>query len=170
MHLYSCIIVDLIENQSKQCLSPLIDKFQRGEIPMMPQFLIYMFTCKRGNDKKLRKGEELGPELKRETEGSHISIVVLSVNYANSSWCLGELVHIMVRHKSYGQFVLPVFYGVEPSVVRKQSGFLGEALKASARSVEFFNPKQKKENLLCKWKTALTEVANLIGWDSHSIR
>ncbi|CAL5195444.1 unnamed protein product [Lathyrus oleraceus] len=75
----------------------------------------------------------------------------------------------MVCHKSYGQFVLPVFYGVEPSVVRKESGFLGEALKASARSVEFFNPKRKKENLLSKWKTALTEVANLIGWDSHSI-
>ncbi|CAK8560093.1 unnamed protein product [Lathyrus sativus] len=120
------------------------------------------------DNKNLSKGKEVGPELKRAIEGSQISIVVLSVNYANSSWCLGELLHIMECRKTYGQFVLPVFYGVEPSAVRRQSGLLREALKASARSVELSNPKGKKEDLFYKWRTALTEVANLSGWDSRS--
>ncbi|CAI8608152.1 unnamed protein product [Vicia faba] len=63
------------------------------------------------DNKNLTKGEELGPELMRAIEGSKISIVVLSVNYTNSSWCLNELLHIMECRKKYGQIVLPVFYG-----------------------------------------------------------
>ncbi|KAL5062950.1 hypothetical protein RYX36_024687, partial [Vicia faba] len=120
------------------------------------------------DNKNLTKGEELGPELMRAIEGSKISIVVLSVNYTNSSWCLNELLHIMECRKKYGQIVLPVFYGIDPSFVRKQSGFLGEALTVSARCVECFNPKRKKRDLLYKWRTTLTEVANISGWDSRS--
>jgi len=43
------------------------------------------------DDKKLGKGEELGLELRKAIGGSPISIVVLSPNYARSSWCLNEL-------------------------------------------------------------------------------
>ncbi|XP_058746938.1 uncharacterized protein LOC131619917 [Vicia villosa] len=109
------------------------------------------------DDKNLRKGEELGPELKRAIEASHISVVVISVYYTESSWCLNELVHIMECRKNYGRFVIPVFYRVDPSSVRRPSGSFGDSLKFTAR---------KKEHLLDKWRTALTEVANLSGWDS----
>ncbi|GAU30760.1 hypothetical protein TSUD_354850 [Trifolium subterraneum] len=48
---------------------------------------IYTFL----DDEELKKGENLGPALKRAIEGSHIAIVVFSVNYAESTWCLNEL-------------------------------------------------------------------------------
>ncbi|CAK8560216.1 unnamed protein product [Lathyrus sativus] len=120
------------------------------------------------DDKNLQKGMELGPELKRAIEGSQICIVVLSVNYTKSSWCLNELLHIMDCRKNYGQLVLPVFYEIDPSFVRRQTGDFGEALEVSATRVESFSLKKKKGDLLKKWRTALTEVANLSGWNSSS--
>jgi hypothetical protein len=113
------------------------------------------------DDDKLRKGKKLGAELERAIEGSKISIVVLSPNYAESSWCLNELVHIMECQKTYGQVVIPVFYYVDPTFVRKQTGEFGKILQVTAR---------KKEVLMSKWRTALNDVANLAGWDAKNIR
>ncbi|GAU26182.1 hypothetical protein TSUD_354040 [Trifolium subterraneum] len=113
------------------------------------------------DDEKLRKGNKLGAELERAIEGSKISIVVLSPNYAESSWCLNELVHIMECQKTYGQVVIPVFYYVDPTFVRKQTGEFGKILQVTAR---------KKEVLMSKWRTALNDVANLSGWDAKNIR
>jgi hypothetical protein len=114
------------------------------------------------DDEELRKGEEQGPAaLKRAIEGSHISIVVLSPNYAQSRWCLNELVHIMECKKTYGQMVIPVFYDVEPSFVRKQMGDFGEAWRVTAR--------QKEDMfLLSKWMEALTQVVDISGWDANN--
>ncbi|GAU30761.1 hypothetical protein TSUD_354860 [Trifolium subterraneum] len=110
---------------------------------------------------KLRKGGMLEPELKTAIEESQVAIVVFSENYAQSRWCLKELLHIMQCRNTYGQVVIPLFYGVDPSVVRKQTGNFGEALKVTAR---------QNEDRLSKWKTALTEVSNLSGWDANNIR
>ena len=54
--------------------------------------------------------------------------------------------------------VLPVFYDVDPSDVRKQTGIFGEAFKK--------HEKLFKENIKMveMWRTALREVANLSGW------
>ena len=54
-----------------------------------------------------------------------ISVIVFSENYASSKWCLDELVWILECRKNLGQLVLPVFYGIDPSVLRKQEGNLG---------------------------------------------
>jgi len=113
---------------------------------------------------KLTIGEELEPELKRAIEGSHIYIVVFSENYAESSWCLNELLHIMGCCKTYGQVVIPVFYFVDPSDVRHQKGDFGNALKNTSLFI------RDKEDMLSKWKTALTDVANLSGWDLKNFR
>ncbi|GAU30756.1 hypothetical protein TSUD_354810 [Trifolium subterraneum] len=120
------------------------------------------------DDEELRKGEELGPALERAIEGSHISIVVFSVNYAQSSWCLDELVHIMECQTTYGQVVLPVFYDVDPSVVRKQKGDFGEALKVTA--TKKYSDNRQKEVILSEWRNALSAATNLSGWDANNYR
>ncbi|KAK3039956.1 hypothetical protein RJ639_027791 [Escallonia herrerae] len=51
-----------------------------------------------------------------------------------------------------GQTILPVFYHVEPSNVRRQEGLFGEGF-----------PKQ--EDKVLKWKAALTEAGSISGWD-----
>jgi len=110
------------------------------------------------DEEGLRKSEELGAGLRRAIEGSRISIVVFSENYAGSSWCLKELVHIMECQKDIGQVVLPVFYDVYPSYVRKIFAF------PSKRN------KKDKEDMLSRWSKALSQVANLSGWDAKNSR
>lgn len=50
------------------------------------------------------------------------SIVIFSKNYASSKWCLDELVKIVECKETRGHHLMLVFYKVEPSEIRDQSG------------------------------------------------
>ncbi|KAG6628114.1 hypothetical protein CIPAW_15G178500 [Carya illinoinensis] len=106
---------------------------------------------------ELRRGDEISPALLQAIEGSRISIIVLSTNYASSTWCLDELLKILECKKSKQQRVLPVFYHIDPSDVRHQRGSFGEAL---AKHAEKLNVDMK----LQLWKEALREVAGILGY------
>ncbi|KAG6599270.1 Disease resistance protein RUN1, partial [Cucurbita argyrosperma subsp. sororia] len=107
-------------------------------------------------DDKLNRGELISESLFRSIEEALISIVIFSENYASSSWCLDELVKIIECKKSKGQIVWPIFYKVDPSDVRKQTGSFGEALATH---------QAKFETKIQIWREALTTTANLSGWD-----
>ncbi|KAJ9551179.1 hypothetical protein OSB04_015224 [Centaurea solstitialis] len=111
------------------------------------------FLTFRDND-EINRGEELKPEIERAIKASKASIVVLSKNYATSTWCLDELWLILEQRRECNHFVLPVFYHVDPSDVRKQSNTFKIEVKAST--------KWTKDNVN-RWKTALTKVADLTG-------
>ena len=72
-------------------------------------------------DDELQRGEEISTKLLEAIKSSRSSIIILSENYASSTWCLDELVEILECKKS-GQMVLPVFYKVDPSEVRNKKG------------------------------------------------
>nr|XP_016463294.1 PREDICTED: disease resistance protein TAO1-like [Nicotiana tabacum] len=114
------------------------------------------------DDEELRKGDVISRELEKAIEGSRISIVVFSSNYASSSWCLNELVKILECKEKLKQMVLPIFYDVDPSEVRKQTGLFGEAL-AKHKERPF------GAQMVEKWRAALTEAANLSGWDLQNV-
>ncbi|XP_057987226.1 disease resistance protein RPV1 isoform X1 [Hevea brasiliensis] len=130
---------------------------------------IYAALCRKHittfiDDNSLDRGEEIKETLLKAIEESKIYVIIFSENYASSHWCLDELVKIMECMKTMGRKVLPVFYHVDPSDVRKQTGKLGEA---------FGKVKQQfKESIdrVERWSTALTEAANLSGWDSSNYR
>ncbi|KAM2118463.1 hypothetical protein EV2_010979 [Malus domestica] len=105
-------------------------------------------------DDELRRGEDITTELVRAIQGSRISIIVFSRRYSDSSWCLEELVKIMECRRTLGQLVLPIFYDVDPSHVRKQTG-------SFAQSFLKYTDEKKVE----RWRAALTEASNLSGWD-----
>ncbi|XP_022946575.1 disease resistance protein RPS6-like [Cucurbita moschata] len=107
-------------------------------------------------DDKLNRGEKISESLFRSIEGALISIVIFSENYASSSWCLDELVKIIECKKCKGQIVWPIFYKVDPLDIRKQTGSFGEALVTHQAKFE------KKIQI---WREALTNAANLSGWD-----
>ena len=108
-------------------------------------------------DYQLEKGDEISQGLIKAIEDSHVSIVIMSENYASSKWCLEELSKILECQKNQGQIVIPVFYNIDPSHVRKQTGSYEQAFV------------KHQEDLRCnKWRAALTEVANLSGWDSRN--
>ncbi|KAK2980041.1 LOW QUALITY PROTEIN: hypothetical protein RJ640_029388, partial [Escallonia rubra] len=93
------------------------------------------FQTFRDND-SIERGKCLNLELPRAIKQSRTSIVVLSENYASSAWCLHELVTILECYKTHGHAVLPVFYDVEPSEVRKQMRSFGEAFFRYENEVE----------------------------------
>ncbi|KAG7942553.1 hypothetical protein I3843_16G109300 [Carya illinoinensis] len=106
--------------------------------------------------KNLERGKTISPTLLKAIEESMISIIVLSPNYASSSWCLEELTKILDCKETKQQIVLPVFYHVDPSKVRKLEGSFEEAL---AKHQERF----KEDPKVQRWKEALQEVAGLAG-------
>ena len=122
---------------------------------------LYKALCDNGFntfiDHNLPKGEEISMELLNAIELSKISIIVFSENFASSTWCLNELVKIFECRRN-GQFVLPIFYKVSPSEIRKQEGKFEIAL---AKHEEKFKDCIEKVQ---KWRKALTEAANLSGF------
>ncbi|XP_057445744.1 disease resistance protein RPV1-like isoform X2 [Lotus japonicus] len=110
------------------------------------------------DDKELHKGDEITPALEEAIEKSRIAIVVLSKNYAFSSFCLHELLKILEYFKKNCRLVWPIFYDVDPSDVRKQTGTYGEAM-----TLHMNRFKDNKEKLR-KWRTTLEQVADLSGW------
>ena len=108
------------------------------------------------DDGILMRGESWGVKLSKAIEESRIAIVILSKHYASSRWCLDELAMIVKCKEEMGQILLPVFYGVNPSDVRKQTGPFGRAFAKHEGSCD----RQK----VISWRDALTKVANLSGW------
>nr|XP_023925095.1 TMV resistance protein N-like [Quercus suber] len=122
---------------------------------------LYKALCDQGFntfiDNDLQRGEEISMELLKAIESSMISIVVIFKNFASSTWCLNELVKIF-ECRSNGQLVLPIFYKVNPSKIRKQYGEFGIAL---AKHEEKFKDDIEKVQ---RWRKTLIEVANLSGF------
>ncbi|KAI3516561.1 hypothetical protein L1887_15480 [Cichorium endivia] len=79
------------------------------------------------DDEALPQGQSIGPSRMTAIEESQIAVIIFSKNYADSSWCLDELEYIMKCKDTRGQIVMPVFYEIDPSEVRKQKRKYGEA-------------------------------------------
>ncbi|KAF8114966.1 hypothetical protein N665_0030s0015 [Sinapis alba] len=106
------------------------------------------------NDNGIKRGESIGPELIRAIRGSKIAIILLSRNYASSKWCLDELVEIM----KWKETVIPVFYKVDPSDVKKLRGYFGKVFEKTCEG------KSKEDTE--KWRQALEKVATIAGYHS----
>ncbi|KAB2620585.1 protein suppressor of npr1-1 [Pyrus ussuriensis x Pyrus communis] len=108
------------------------------------------------DDDELERGEDIRPGLQKAIQLSRTSVVVFSEDYASSRWCLDELVMILERKRPPSDHVvLPVFYHVDPSHVRKHTESIG---KAFARHQKSQSPEKVKG-----WRKALAEVADLAG-------
>ncbi|XP_031250547.1 TMV resistance protein N-like [Pistacia vera] len=75
-----------------------------------------------------------------------------------------ELVKILECKKLYGQIVIPIFYHIDPSDVRKQTRIFGDAF------VEHEGRFRERQEMLPRWRNALIEAANLSGFDSNANR
>ena len=74
------------------------------------------------DDEELQRGDEITPALPKAIQESRIAIIVLSKNYASSSFCLDELATILHCAQKKGLLVIPVFYNVDPSDARHHKG------------------------------------------------
>ncbi|KAG5138207.1 hypothetical protein JHK82_022938 [Glycine max] len=110
-------------------------------------------------DYNLERGDEISGTLLRAIEDAKLSVIVFSKNFGTSKWCLDEVKKIMECKKTRRQMVVPVFYDIEPTHVRNQTGSFASAF---ARHEERF---MDRPNKVQKWKDALREATNLSGWD-----
>ena len=106
------------------------------------------------DNKDLKMEDPISGEILDAIKNSRKAVIVLSKNYASSTSCLEELVKLVECRKD-GLKLLPIFYHVEPSDVRYQSGIFEVAFAEHEKRFE--------ENTVQKWRAALTEVANLSG-------
>ncbi|XP_049379095.1 TMV resistance protein N-like [Solanum stenotomum] len=114
------------------------------------------------DDKRLENGDSLSKELVKAIKESQVVVIIFSKNYATSRWCLNEVVKIMECKEENGQLVIPVFYDVDPSDVRKQTKSFAEAFaKHELRYKDDVEGMQKVQ----RWRTALSEAADLKGYD-----
>ncbi|XP_030957602.1 TMV resistance protein N-like [Quercus lobata] len=112
------------------------------------------------DEEELKKGERIS-ELFKAIEESQFAIIILSKNYASSTWCLDELAKIIKCKDEIGLKVLPVFYDVSPSIVRKQIETFEQA---------FIDHQKRFEDNIEKvetWRDTLKKVADIKGWDLH---
>ncbi|KAM0991094.1 hypothetical protein ACFX13_009644 [Malus domestica] len=140
----------------------------RGE-DTRKSFVSHMYTALHNkgiltfkDDERLEHGKSISTALLKAIEESKLALVILSPNYANSSWCLNELVKIMQCRKDMGQEVVPIFHNVDPSEVRHQTG---RFLLAVRNVTEHEEVCSEDRNNINRWRAALREVAGLKGWD-----
>ncbi|XP_059316655.1 disease resistance protein RPV1-like [Lycium ferocissimum] len=107
------------------------------------------------DDEGLDRGEEIAPSLFTAIEDSAASIAVISENYCSSKWCLEELAKITECKR----LLLPVFYGVDPSDVRRQKGPFEEHFRNYDTLVE--------AEKVSRWREAMKKAGNTSGWDSR---
>uniref|UniRef100_A0A6N2LUE2 TIR domain-containing protein n=1 Tax=Salix viminalis TaxID=40686 RepID=A0A6N2LUE2_SALVM len=113
------------------------------------------------DENELPRGEEISKHLLKAIQESKISIVIFSKGYASTRWCLNELVEILeCKNRKTSQIVLPIFYDIDPSDVRKQTGSFA---KAFDKHEECFKEKVKE------WRKALEEAGNLSGWNLNDM-
>ncbi|GJT97389.1 disease resistance TIR-NBS-LRR class family protein [Tanacetum coccineum] len=92
------------------------------------------------DDERIQRGKRISDDLFKSIQDSKFYIIVFSKINAFSSMVL----------KSFD----PVFYDVEPTEVRNQSGAVGEAFA-----------KHENEEAAGKWRETLKEAADMAGWE-----
>ncbi|TQD86482.1 hypothetical protein C1H46_027971 [Malus baccata] len=109
-------------------------------------------------NESIRRGENISDKVKQIIEGSRVSVIVFSSRYADSIWCLEELVQIMECRRTLKQMVLPIFYDLSPS------HGIGTFVQAFQKHRERFHEDTDIQEKIWRWTDALTEAAGLTVW------
>eukprot|EP00253_Pinus_taeda_P008854 PITA_08854 len=119
---------------------------------------------------ELEAGQNIPSQIQQAILGASLHIAIFSPTYAESTWCLDELV-LMVESVKSGKIILPVFYKVQPSVLRHtvKDGAYALALRKlegkTAHDPETGEEKPRHNpDSFRKWRDALSFVADISGF------
>ncbi|KAL4588409.1 hypothetical protein LXL04_001297 [Taraxacum kok-saghyz] len=120
-------------------------------------------------DDGIERGKILKDELEKAIHESEISLVVFSDDYASSKWCLHEVMMIIKEHEtsSHKHDLVPVFYKVDTSDVKHQTGSFEKAFDKYEDEIKAETDLKKKTELAEKvraWRDSLNKATNFTGY------
>jgi len=105
---------------------------------------------------ELEPGHIIRSQIEAAIQGASVHIAIFSENYAESNWCLDELVLMLDSKRT----ILPVFYKVKPSDLRwPDKGAYADALRGHEKK------KRYDLQIIQGWKKALSSVADISGFE-----
>lgn len=114
----------------------------------------------------MQEGDDLTSQIVAAINTASVQVAIFSQNYAESSWCLMELV-LMLESLKAGATIIPVFHGVKPADLRRtQDEFRGYAyglLKLKVKT-DKGKPRHDPDNIE-EWRRALSRVADISGFE-----
>lgn len=113
------------------------------------------------DEDELQRGSNFPSQIKRAIGTASAHVVILSDRYAESSWCLDELV-MMLDSKAP---IIPVFYGVTPAEVRWTRGRHAEALPKLAEKKSDEGKLRYESDTIENWRKALSRVADISDFE-----
>ncbi|POO00355.1 TIR-NBS-LRR-like protein [Trema orientale] len=108
-------------------------------------------------DDYLERTENFSVGTMKAIDESKLSVIIFSENYASSAKCLDQLLHILECKERMRQLVIPVYYHVDPSHIRKPHGSCEASFKNELDKVD-------------RWRRALEAASDLSGWNSSTIK
>lgn len=171
VNVQSCLVFLNFSSNQKQFFSAMAGSSTIEEVPPQHQVFInfrgeelrYTFVShlvealendniKVFIDNYADKGEPLEILLTKIQE-SRIALAILSMKYTESIWCLRELAMIKDCVEKGTLAAIPIFYKIDPSMVKYVTGKFGDEFRRTAQGSE------KKER-----KKALKWIPTLIGF------
>ena len=116
------------------------------------------------DEDELQRGFDFPSQIKDALGTASAHVAILSDRYAESSWCLDELVMMLDSEAP----VIPVFYGVSPSEARWTRGTNGkyaQALQKLAEKRTHEGNLRYESDTIENWRDALSRVADISGFE-----
>lgn len=174
--LHFSFVIAVVENNNIPLLSVDVAIFLVNHDKILVSYFVYVFICSCSvfallfslvilfrihaflDSEEKELGDSFPSTIENAIHSASAHIAIFSNRYAESSWCLAELV-LMLQSSAK---IIPLFYGVEPSDLR----FVEKGKYAKA----FTEYEQKKRYLekLGEWKEALQSVSFITGYEINS--
>lgn len=108
-------------------------------------------------------GDHFPSRIENVIKTASVHVAIFSPRYAQSEWCLNELVLMLES----GAPTIPVFYHVRPNELRREDGKYAEDLRNLENMKTHDNQEKPVYNstTIKKWKDALSRVSFITGLD-----
>jgi hypothetical protein len=104
---------------------------------------------------EMETGQNLTTQIEGAIQKASVHVIIFSKRYAESRWCLDELVLIC----NSGAPIFPVYYGVKPADLKRTDGVYAQSLR------ELQERKQVDPTKMKNWREVLSKVAKIRGSD-----
>eukprot|EP00253_Pinus_taeda_P001391 PITA_01391 len=118
---------------------------------------------------ELQKGDRLTSQIEDAIRTASVHVAIFSAGYADSKWCLQELVQMLES----GATIIPLFYDVKPAQLRRTreaNGVYAKALRKLEKKKAYDSRTDEEKPrfnsaTIESWRAALSRVADISGFE-----